>query len=258
MVNYEIIANRFAPKRKDLLVEKYSASHSICYNKCNYNCCFCDFRDRPADAYHRFDMDSFAKEVEKLLALGSNFKFTGGEPTLNPEIKSHLRIVKERGGYIYFDSNGSNPEILKQLIEDDLIDVLGISLKGITLEEATATAGIKNKKLLWENVWTSIEIASMHSSTMRTIITLIFTENNREKRLQSFSDLLSAYPGVYMKINNLQKNIHTVQVGMANVDQSSLLMEISDFVENNPAWKGRVIYVPNQMGVSDYHSIKFF
>lgn len=65
IVNYEIIANRFAQKRKDLLVEKYSVSHSICYNKCNYNCCFCDFRDRPADAYRRFDIDSFAKEVDK-------------------------------------------------------------------------------------------------------------------------------------------------------------------------------------------------
>lgn len=74
---YEIIANRFAPKRKDLLSEEYSASHSICYNKCNYNCCFCDFRDRPSDAYQRFVGDGFVKEVEKLLSRGSNFKFTG-------------------------------------------------------------------------------------------------------------------------------------------------------------------------------------
>ena len=258
MVDYEIIANRFAPKRKDLLFEEYSASHSICYNRCNYNCCFCDFRDRPADAYHKFDMDSFAKEIEKLLPLGTNFKFTGGEPTLNPEIKSHLRIVKERGGYIYFDSNGSNPEILKQLMEDELIDVLGISLKGITLEEAIATARIKNKKLLWENVWTSIKVASMYSATVRTIVTLVFTEDNRDKRLQSFSDLLSVYPNVYMKINNLQKNLHTFQSGLSSVDKFSLLMEINDFVENNPTWRGRIIYVPDQAGVSDYHNIHFF
>ena len=46
-----------------MLSEEYSASHSICYNKCNYNCCFCDFRDRPSDAYQRFVGDGFVKEV---------------------------------------------------------------------------------------------------------------------------------------------------------------------------------------------------
>lgn len=255
---YEIIANRFAPKRKDLLPEEYSASHSICYNKCNYNCCFCDFRDRPAVAYQEFVGDEFIKEVEKLLPLGFNFKFTGGEQTLNPEIESHLSSVKERGGYIYFDSNGSNPEVLLRLIEKGLIDVLGISLKGITFEEAMAISGIKNKKLLWENVWRSIAIASRYSATVRTIVTLVFTEENNKKRLQAFADLLSEYPDVYMKVNNLQNNDHTVLSGMHSVDQSSLLMEIRQFVEDNPAWKGRVIYVPNQEGVSDYNRIKFF
>lgn len=258
MTYYEIIANHFAPKRKDLLTEEYSASHSICYNRCNFNCCFCDFRDRPVDAYHRFEEDDFINGVEKLLPLGTNFKFTGGEPTLNPEIESHLSIVKKHGGYIYFDSNGSNPDVLAHLMEKGLIDVLGISLKGITAEEAIATVGIKSVKLSWENVWKSIEIASKYSAIVRTIVTLVFTEENRTLRLQMYANLLSKYSDVYMKINNLQNNGHTIQAGMRSVDQSSLLTEISEFVQENPAWKGRVIYVPDQTGVSDYHSIQFF
>ena len=67
-------------------------------------------------------------------------------------------------------------------MERELIDVLGISLKDITLEEAMTTAGIKNKKLLWEKLWKSIEIASIHSAAMRTIVTLIFTEDAFLKR----------------------------------------------------------------------------
>lgn len=257
MAYYEIIANRFAPKRKDLLVQEYSASHSICYNRCNYNCCFCDFRDRPENFYHRFEGESFAKEVERLLPLGTNFKFTGGEPTLNPEVESHLRIVKEHGGYIYFDSNGSNPDVLEHLMENKLIDVLGISLKGVTSEEATTMARIKNSKLSWGNVWKSIEIASKYSDTVRTIVTLVFTEENRAQRLLEFANLLSGYTNVYMKINNLQSNTHSVQSGLHSIEHSSLLREIEKFVDDNPIWRGRIIFVPDESGVSDYRNIQF-
>lgn len=255
---YEIIANRFAPKRSDLLLEPYSRSHSICYGKCNFHCRFCDFQERPANAYRTFDDIHFAATVKELSTKGHNFKFTGGEPTLNPCLETHLQIVKDCNGYVYLDSNGSNPDILEKLIEKNLIDVLGVSLKGITSDEAMESSQVKNPKLVWQNVWKTIDMASQHSDRLRTIVTLIFTEENYHNRLENFGKLLQKYPNIYMKINNLQCNKNTLSFHIHSLNSDILLREISIYVDENPRWKGHIIYVPNEQGVSDYNSLYFF
>lgn len=255
---YEIIANKFAPKRSDKTSDMYTNSHSICFGKCNCDCIFCDFKKRPPSAYQEFSIEDFSKIVDELLLKGKNFKFTGGEPTLNPELEKHLEIVKAKGGYIYLDSNGSNPEYLERLIKKDLINVLGISLKGITREECMQVSQVKKSELIWENVWRTLEISSKHSDTLRTIVTLVFTIENRKNRLATFAKLLENYPNVYMKVNNLQRDDHPEHLNIHSVNPDSLYKEIESFVKENPIWKDRVIYVPSNDGVSNYNSIMFF
>lgn len=255
---YEIIANRFAPKRADLLSEPYSCSHSVCYGKCNFDCCFCDFRQRPESAYQRYSNEAFEQTVNQLLTKGKNFKFTGGEPTLNPDLERHLEIVKAKGGYVYLDSNGSRPDILERLIEKRLIDVLGISLKGITPQEAQEISRIKRRELCWDHVWETLKMASAHRDHMRTIVTLVFTEENRPGRLHCFAQLLKEFPGIYMKINNLQRDDHPEEFKIHSVNREDLFLEIQTYVEEYPQWKGRTIYVPGEDGVSEYSALCFF
>lgn len=255
---YEIIPNKFAPKRKDREDSMTTNSHSICYGKCNCNCIFCDFTKRPVSAYNTYDDELFSKAVDILLEKGNNFKFTGGEPTLNPHLEKHLEIVKAKGGYVYLDSNGSNPEILEKLMQKNLIDVLGISLKGIDKEEALITANIKNENLIWNNVWRTLEIANKYSDKVRTIVTLVFTIENREGRLQKFAELIRPFPKAYMKINNLQRDDHPEYLNIHSVGIDSLYNEVKEFVDLNTEWKNRVIFVPGADGVSNYDSIIFF
>ena len=254
---YEIIPNRFAPKRSDLKNAEISLSHSICYGKCNFNCAFCDFTKRPISQYQTYDIDSFTKTVKQLITIGKNFKFTGGEPTLNPQLYEHLSIVKELGGYIYLDTNGSNPQKIMSLADKGMIDVLGISLKGTTPEEAINVSRVKSKRLVWDNVWETLSLATSYTDQMRIIVTLVFTEENREKRLERFTELLSPFPNVYMKINNLQRDDHPEDIHMHSVESTALYNEIVEFADKHPIWKGRIIYVPTESGVSDYNSIIF-
>ena len=149
---YEIIPNKFAPKRADKAPSMQTNLHQICYGKCNCNCIFCDFKKRPISAYNSYDNTSFEKAIDELLLKGNNFKFTGGEPTLNPQLEEHLKIVKLKGGYIYLDSNGSNPEKLETLMKQQLLGVLGISLKGVSKEEALQISNIKNQNLIWDTL----------------------------------------------------------------------------------------------------------
>lgn len=255
---YEVIANKFAPKRTDKTSDMYTNSHSICFGKCNCDCIFCDFKKRPSSAYQEYSINDFSETIDELLLKGKNFKFTGGEPTLNPELERHLEVVKSKGGYIYLDSNGSNPEYLEKLIKNGLINVLGISLKGITREEASQVAQVKKAELVWENVWKTLDISSKYSDTLRTIVTLVFTAENRQNRLSAFAKLLESYPYVYMKVNNLQRDDHPEHLNIHSVNPDSLYKELENFIKENPHWKNRVIYVPSSDGVSNYNSIIFF
>lgn len=254
---YEIIPNHFAPKRSELENTEISLSHSVCYGKCNFNCAFCDFSKRPSSQFQSYDIDSFTQKVKQLMITGKNFKFTGGEPTLNPYLEQHLTIVKELGGFIYLDSNGSNPLKIEGLVKKGLVDVLGLSLKGITPEEALNVARVKSKSLVWDKVWETLNIVSLYTDQVRTIVTLVFTKENRKGRLAHFAEMLSPFQNVYMKINNLQGEDHPEEICMHSVDSTALYEEIVEFISEHPMWKGRIIYIPTEDGVSNYNSIIF-
>ena len=66
------------------------------------------------------------------------------------------------------------------MIQKDLINVLGISLKGITEEEAIHVSQVKKSELIWKNVWKTLDISSNYSDNLRTIVTLVFTIENRK------------------------------------------------------------------------------
>lgn len=54
---------------------------------------------------------------------------TGGEPTLHPDLPLFIKKIKEIGYIVKLDTNGTNPEMLKKLIRDKLIDYLAMDLK---------------------------------------------------------------------------------------------------------------------------------
>jgi pyruvate formate lyase activating enzyme len=65
---------------------------------------------------------------------------TGGEPTLMPDLKDKLRDIKSLGYPVKLDSNGSHPEVIKDLVQEKLIDYLAMDIKN-SPEKYSMTAG---------------------------------------------------------------------------------------------------------------------
>ncbi len=59
---------------------------------------------------------------------------TGGEPTLHKELPELCRDIKELGLKVKLDTNGTNPEVLRQLIGEKLLDYIAMDIKA-PLEE---------------------------------------------------------------------------------------------------------------------------
>jgi pyruvate formate lyase activating enzyme len=54
---------------------------------------------------------------------------TGGEPTLHKGVPGFLKKVKGLGLLVKFDTNGTNPEMLEELIRERLVDFIAMDIK---------------------------------------------------------------------------------------------------------------------------------
>ena len=72
------------------------------------------------------DLFQFLKRrVGKLEAV----VITGGEPTIYNDLPEFINKIKELGFLVKLDTNGTNPEMLAELIEKKLIDYIAMDLK---------------------------------------------------------------------------------------------------------------------------------
>ncbi len=54
---------------------------------------------------------------------------SGGEPTIQPDLPDFLAKIKTLGFAVKLDSNGSNPQMLADIIEKKLVDYIAMDLK---------------------------------------------------------------------------------------------------------------------------------
>lgn len=66
---------------------------------------------------------------------------TGGEPTLQTNLQEFIEKIKERGFLVKLDTNGYQPELLKKLLDANLLDMVAMDIKNCK-ELYAATAGI--------------------------------------------------------------------------------------------------------------------
>ena len=54
---------------------------------------------------------------------------SGGEPTLCSGLPELMKAIRKKGFSVKLDTNGTNPEVLKQLIDKNLIDYVAMDIK---------------------------------------------------------------------------------------------------------------------------------
>lgn len=111
---------------------------------CNFRCGFCHnpelVTEQPYDEMISWeDVITFLKtRIGKL----DGVVFCGGEPTINNDLISHVKQVKDLGYLVKIDTNGSNPEVVKQLIDNKLVDYWAMDVKG-SPQEYRKVIGVK-------------------------------------------------------------------------------------------------------------------
>ena len=85
---------------------------------CNFRCGFCHNPDlfTTAKTYSWEELDAICATFRKQWVSAATI--TGGEPTLHASLPETIRFMKKRGFAIKLDTNGSNPEMLEEVIAD--------------------------------------------------------------------------------------------------------------------------------------------
>jgi pyruvate formate lyase activating enzyme len=98
---------------------------------CNFRCPFCHNRELvlEPEQFQDIPFDFVRQFVEENREFLDGIVVTGGEPTMHPDLPQLLRKVKQLGVKVKLDTNGSNPDMLEDLIGAGLVDFVAMDLK---------------------------------------------------------------------------------------------------------------------------------
>jgi len=101
---------------------------------CNLRCPFCHNKDLVIglDNAEKIADNDLINQIKKKKEWIDAVCFTGGEPTLNVDLPLLFKRIKEVDGAdlsIMLETNGTNPEMVKQLIDNKLVDRVAMDIK---------------------------------------------------------------------------------------------------------------------------------
>lgn len=167
---------------------------------CNLKCPFCQ-----NSTLIPFESNATISQDELLNYLSLRKKFlngvtiTGGEPTLQSDLKAFIIKIKSLGLDVKLDTNGTNYNLLCELINNNLVDYVAMDIKN-SFNKYSKTCGLL--KLNIENILNSINLLKQNKvqhEFRTTIITeyhdlqdileiIQFIGNNSNYYLQNFKN----------------------------------------------------------------------
>lgn len=134
---------------------------------CNFHCAYCHNSHlipmQPPPGDEDLPEEILFNLLDKRQKVIDGVTITGGEPVLQPDLKEFINKIRNNYDLkIKLDTNGSSSKILKELIEEELLDYLALDLKfswdkyhllapkGVVAEIKKSVKLIKNSNLDYE------------------------------------------------------------------------------------------------------------
>ncbi len=98
---------------------------------CNFRCPFCHNASLVLHAGELETMseESFFSFLSKRKGILDGVCITGGEPTLMRDLPEFCKKIKDMGFAVKLDTNGSDPIMLRRMIDEKLVDYVAMDIK---------------------------------------------------------------------------------------------------------------------------------
>ncbi len=124
---------------------------------CVFRCRFCHNPELiPTKRFGKEVEETSEKEFFEFLESRKNkldgVTITGGEPTIHPDLPNFIQKIKEMGFLVKLDTMGINPTIVKNLLDQNLVDCVAMDIKHSPKKYHLATGVKSNIKKIQETI----------------------------------------------------------------------------------------------------------
>jgi len=160
---------------------------------CNFRCPFCysselvlpeKMAEQPKIAEKAFF--DFLKERQGLL---EGVVICGGEPTIHKDLPDFIKRIKDLGFLLKLDTNGSNPEMLRELMQKGLVDYVAMDIKAPLGAKYDLATGVK---VDLDKIKESIEIIKGSGVDYEFRSTIVPSIHSKEDVIQMAKDISPA------------------------------------------------------------------
>jgi len=160
---------------------------------CNFRCPFCysselvlpeKMAEQPKIAEKAFF--DFLKERQGLL---EGVVICGGEPTIHKDLPDFIKRIKDLRFLLKLDTNGSNPEMLRELMQDGLVDYVAMDIKAPLGAKYDLATGVK---VDLDKIKESIEIIKGSGVDYEFRSTIVPSIHTKEDVIQMAKDISPA------------------------------------------------------------------
>lgn len=196
---------------------------------CNFRCPFCHNSGLVEGTVTPLDETQVFEYLKKRKGLLDGIVVSGGEPTIQSDLPDFIAKIREMGYAVKLDTNGTNYEMLKSLIDRKLVDFVAMDVKN-SISEYPATVGVKNFDPT--NILKSIELLKSGVVDYEFRTTLV-NGLHTLKSITKMAELLDGAKVLYLQKfvdngTNIKDNLSEIPLDIAKSFQNILQSHISN------------------------------
>ena len=188
-------------------------SATIFTRGCNFACPYCHNSRLVKGIDDIIPENEVLEYLEKRKNVLDSVVISGGEPTLNPDLPVFIKEIKDMGFKIKLDTNGTNLSMLKNLIENQLIDYVAMDIKN-SLEKYNITT---NTNTHW-NIKDTIEYI-MNCGIDYEFRTTLIKQYHTQEDITKISELIKGAKKLFLQ--KFVNNENCLQSGLAPIDKDT-------------------------------------
>ena len=153
---------------------------------CNFRCPWCYSSELvlPLKIVNqpRISEQEFFNFLKQRKGLLEGVVICGGEPTINKELPQFIEKIKHLGYAVKLDTNGSNPKMLKELVNSGLVDYVAMDIK--TSPDSHFYKDIMTEGIKMEEIKESVEFLQAGKLDFEFRTTVVNTVHTKEDFLE--------------------------------------------------------------------------
>lgn len=227
------MANDFVGMDKLSLLDFEDRMSCVLFSKaCNFRCPFCHNGLTVLESDETIPWKEVMEYLKLRRPMLDAVVVSGGEPTLLPNLINKLKDIKSLGYEIKLDTNGTNPDLVKEYIDSHLIDYVAMDIKN-SEEKYPLTAGVKHVDI--DSVKKTIKLLKEAGIAYEFRTTLVKEYHQNDEDIKGIGKLIKGARIIYLqkfvdRESCIQKGLHEVDEETAK-KYKDILLQYVDKVE---------------------------